>query len=285
MWKKYVGALIDTDLYEQFQTFEQLPVLERSIANNWCLWMWCLTWTAIGFLYSLALIKRDPCFSIVGIVGSLIATGLIALKQWRYYYGGRGVKDGVFVLSIRQGSNAESFLDRALAAAGGVLLGMTVLPTWWFATVALYSAFVFMRCLVTLNRFHYWARAGSPPSLSFIPDALLATNAEKKTVGEVLAGWVFTHSVVFILGWGVSLFLHRRPSSVSFGIALPSFFLVFFLGLRPLSHGGKVCPSRILPLANARDRKKLSARVNERRTYKVSYKRFIKYQTLSKVAS
>jgi len=134
-WNKYVGALFDTRLYTEYRALSDLPYVQPEVAKNWLFWTWAFFWAIYGILFTLGVGRKDalltPNISGVGaVLACLAATGLIALKQWRYYYGGPGPKDGIFVQRLRQGSPTEALLDSALSAAGGVLLGMAVIPTW-----------------------------------------------------------------------------------------------------------------------------------------------------------
>jgi hypothetical protein len=173
----------------------------------------------------------------------LLFTSFIGYKQFCYYFGGPGVKDGVFVRQIRQASEAEKNADILLSVVGGLLFVSLVVPAYWFLTVALYSALVVFRCYVTLKRAGYWRECGGQENLRFIPKHICGTyrnprcrETEPLQVDRMLAGWIFSHAVLFFLALGVYCLLIRRPSWTLFFGSLITYFSLYFFALRSTSY-------------------------------------------------
>jgi hypothetical protein len=153
-----------------YGSFEELPVLDKS--DGKALWMVLgATFGLLGAGVTVGLFMTkmasqvDPMLwesffaDIVLWTILLVITGLIGIKQWHYYYGNGSPKDGIFVQKIRQASTLEQYSDVALSFAGGLLIGLVALPSYWFVGFALYCTLVILRCYITLMRPKYAEKA------------------------------------------------------------------------------------------------------------------------------
>ena len=93
-----------------------------------------------------------------------VLTGLMAIKQWSYYYRLGSGKAGFFVETCGCFNDREEALDIALSFWGGLLfLSALRMPSYWLLLSALYSGLVVLRCWVTLRRKMYatiWSERG-----------------------------------------------------------------------------------------------------------------------------
>lgn len=185
----------------------------------------------------------------------LIITGFMFIKQWHYYYGGNGKKDGVFAKTVGALSDEEFSLDILLSVLGGILVFLSLrMPSLWLMGFSVYCILGWRRCRVTLLRQRFaktWRTKGvGKVSLwtfcfSNYPGRATAANFEEKLkesestldkkhisndgtelpVNAILAGWVWSfalHAIYAALGnfliW--CLLLQIGTNWISFSVTL-----------------------------------------------------------------
>jgi len=150
-----------------------------------------------------------PCSWFLVASAELMVTILFGYKQWRYYYGkgGKG-KEGIFVKSLGSVNHAEMTSDVALSFVAGLLVSFCGLPTVWFAVMSVYSALVLVRVWLTIERptfAAYLSRHGEHVQSTY--GDLDRFHNDNFWIPAVLRGWVFTHSVIGVLGISVFIVL------------------------------------------------------------------------------
>lgn len=209
------------DLYPyKVSSFGKLPFLQKDISQE------CVavgTSVAISFtgaailsdmkkndpIWSLSLISGDSGKIMIILIGIMITISIIfAFKQYEYYYGEsneRGKKSGVFKRNIKEINRAERFVDIILATMGGVLFSSSLLPTFWFLTLSIYSLVCIIRFYITLRRDHYIRRTKK----RFL-DFYYKTTERKHNgmkVKELLLGWIISFTVLGSIGLIAFIFL------------------------------------------------------------------------------
>jgi hypothetical protein len=227
--------------WTEYVYISELPALDKSEAKS--LWMRIgVTFglvgggTAIAFGVAGKLDQIDPMLSsglplnLVFWIPLLATTGLIGLKQWRYYYGNESPKDGIFIEKIRQANEREMIMDVVLSIAGGVLIGFCFWPSFWFIMFALYSFLVILRCYFTLMRPKYArkARLNHEDVPVFIEESLNAYH-NGLLVKAVLLGWIVS-DVLYIV-YDICAFLLCFYLLEKLGFAYRLCFFVVILGI------------------------------------------------------
>jgi hypothetical protein len=196
--------------YTKFRSFEDLPVLDKNDAKT----LFMVLGTTFGLLgagvaFSLFMTGTvshvDPMLSesvpvdFVFWLVLIAISGLIASKQWHYYYGNGSPKDGIFVEKLKQTSVLEQYADVALSFAGGLLGGLVALPSFWFLGFASYCVLVTVRCYITLMRPRYAAKARKKGEdiPEFIVTSIDALHNGLLVKG-VLAGWILS-DVLYVI--------------------------------------------------------------------------------------
>jgi hypothetical protein len=118
---------------------------------------------------------------------------LIGLKQFHYYYGGLGIKDGMFVNVVGCPNSREKSEDMALSFLGGVLISMIFAPYYFIITLCTYSVVASIRCKEPLLRGRV-AKA----DIKLIKSDLESLTKEYHGMNprEILLGWHFSHSII-----------------------------------------------------------------------------------------
>lgn len=228
-----------TTLWTTYRSFTALPYLKSSAAWTWFglgfgfAALFLAVGTSLGFTDNLLLSSGRAWFLPILLLVAL--TLFVGHKQFNYYFGNGGRKDGLFVKKLRQANQAEKTTDVLLALGGGVLLASAVSATWWFFVMSCYSGLVFLRCFFTLRRDVYWMHSAQRQGIAFIP-ALLDASHNGLKADAILAGWVFTHATFLVLALSFFFLLHEWTSLQLFIILWIAYFPVYF-GLRYCSQG------------------------------------------------
>jgi hypothetical protein len=256
MERKYYKWPFSSSPWTKYKTLSKLPVLEKGVAITvWMIIGICFGLLGAGAVFTFGLANKanelDPMLdpgliiNILFFVPLLVTTVFIGLKQWAYYYGNGNPKDGIFVEKIRQVNQREMITDCALSVAGGFLVGVCFLPSYWFLSFAFYCALIILRCYLTLMRPKYAniAKRNGEKVPAFVGASIKVTHNHMLVKG-VLAGWIVS-DIVYILYSIIAFILCFFVLSnfsivwriVIFALVLGVLYVLFLHVIRMYSYG------------------------------------------------
>lgn len=197
-------------------SIEPLPNLEERATPPHLSAGFGFLWFGLGLTGILASLQWfmswDPwslaCWWLRAIVYLLlfITTLFIVVKQWGYYYGGSGKKDGLFAKTLGYVNPRERFLDGLLFLAGGLLAACISVPTFWPLALSTLTLLTVLRCHCTLRRHHYAQelkeKSHHVPAVYIESLKYDDTNVQERAYpypqAHILAGWIATHFIILI---------------------------------------------------------------------------------------
>jgi hypothetical protein len=134
---------------------------------------------------------------VVGL--TFLTTVAFGYKQWSYYKRDSGVgKEGIFVRTVGMVNRREEMLDLILCGLGGLLLGVSHLPSVWLVVLAFYSAAVAVRAQLVRWRPVYYERLERQGV--HVPPLYRRFECSHNGywVPAVMLGWVYVHTAIAV---------------------------------------------------------------------------------------
>ena len=253
------------DLYPyKVSSFDELPFLEKELSRA-CAFIA----TPVATLLTSAVILSDrrgsdPIWKIsatsdisvkmfIILVATLLFFSILfAFKQYEYYYGESdepGKKSGVFRRKIKEINRAERLVDIILATTSGLLFSFSLLPTFWFLVLSIYSLVCVIRFYITLKRNYFISRLKKKLRPFYYKTMERKHNGMK--VKDILCGWIISFVILGSIGLSTFVFLMISTISgyynlmIAFILLALTFGFSFFFGNMSLDIGKKLAKWRL----------------------------------------